>query len=80
MVPIEIKKQVREILDSDMTEQEARELYPGLFKWFNAQIDLADLIRESGVHLKPLSPDRPDVLLGNCPDCRGMMLVSGARQ
>ena len=80
MVPTEITKQVQEMLGSDMSEQEARERYPGLFKWFNSQINLADLIRESGVDLKPLSPERPDVLLGNCPDCRGMMLVSGAGQ
>ena len=80
MVPTEITKQVQEILDSDMTEQEARERYPGVFNWFNSQIDLVDLIRGYGVDLKPLSPDCPDVLLGNCPECSGMMLVSGAKQ
>ena len=39
-----------------------------MIEWFNSHVDLADLIRQSGVDLRPLSPDS-DVLVGRCPCC-----------
>ena len=68
VVPAEIEREIATMLDSDLDEQEARRLYPRVFQWFNEHIDLADLIRQSGVTLRPLSPDS-DVLVGNCPSC-----------
>lgn len=49
-------------------KEEARQRYPWVIEWFNSHVDLADLIRQSGVDLRPLSPDS-DVLVGRCPCC-----------
>lgn len=68
MVPVEIQREITAILGSDLTEDEARRRYPSMIKWFNEHVDLADLIRQSGVTLRPLSPDS-DVLVGHCPSC-----------
>jgi hypothetical protein len=68
VVPVEIQREITAILGSDITEDEARRRYPSMIKWFNEHVDLADLIRQSGVTLRPLSPDS-DVLVGHCPSC-----------
>lgn len=68
MIPVEIERDVQAILSSGISEEEARRRYPRVIEWFNSHIDLAELIRQSGVDLRPLSPDS-EVLVGRCPCC-----------
>ena len=68
MLPVEIERDVQAILSSGISEEEARRRYPWVIEWFNSHVDLAELIRESGVDLRPLSPDS-NVLVGRCPCC-----------
>ena len=80
-MPADITHQIQEILDDpDITLEAARARYPSVFAWFRQHIDLADLIEESGVALRPISPDAPGVLVGECPGCCGPLFVDGGRQ
>lgn len=74
-IPPHIVRQLEEAWASDLPEQEIRQKYAEAVDWVNANVDLVALMRQSGIELKPISPDRPDVLVGRCPDCHGAMMV-----
>ena len=77
MAPDHIIRQINEMLSRhDMGEAEYRAQYPEGVNWVNTHVDLVDLMRQSGVNLKPISPDHSDVFVGNgCPSCGGPLIV-----
>lgn len=76
-MPIEIQQQIATILDSGLDEWEARTRYPEVIRWFNEHVDIVALIVESGTQLRPLSlsPDCPNILVGDCPCGAGPIYV-----
>jgi hypothetical protein len=75
MIPEAILKQVHEILDRNLGEEEARRDYPETIAWFRENIPLTELMASYGVKFKPLCTERPDILIGVCPDCGGKVAV-----
>ena len=75
VIPRDIAQRMDEIQVSGLPEAEIRRLYPDVISWVNEHVSLVDLMRASGVSLRPLSPDAPNVLVGGCPSCAGPMLV-----
>jgi hypothetical protein len=80
MMPELVQRQFRDAMATpDLTRELAEREYPELLQWLRDRIDLAQVIRNSGVALEPISPDAPDVLVGRgCPGCGGPVLVRGA--
>ncbi len=74
-IPPSIVAQLDEIRQSDLCEAEIRQFYPGVIGWFLENISLVDLVTASGVALRPISPDEPNILVGDCPGCGGPILV-----
>lgn len=74
-IPKEIVDQIDKILASGLPEGDIRRCYPEVVAWVAEHVSLVDLMRASGVELHPVSPDRPDVLVGSCPACHGPMMV-----
>ncbi len=75
-LPSEIDQQISQILATDIDEDTARRDFPLVFEWINRHLDLTQLIRRSGVRLRPLCAERPDILVGvGCPSCGGPMAV-----
>ena len=77
VIPRDIAARMDEIQSARLSEAEIRERYSDVISWVNEHVSLVDLVRESGVSLRPLSPDRPDVLIGHCPGCHGPLVVRG---
>lgn len=74
-IPPDIVAQLDEIQPSDFSEEEIRKLYPDVVRWFLENVSLLDLMAASGVTLRPISPDAPNILVGDCPGCGGPILV-----
>ena len=53
----------------DLTREEAEARFPQLLNWLRGNVNLVDVIQDSGVDLKPVSPDAPGVFVGECPFC-----------
>jgi hypothetical protein len=75
VIPRDIAQRMDEIQASKLSESEIRSRYPDVIAFVNEHVSLVDLVRASGVSLRPLSPDAPNVLVGGCPSCAGPMLV-----
>jgi hypothetical protein len=75
VIPSDISRQMDLIQSAGLTADEARIQYPDVVRWINENVSLVDLMRASGIELKPISPDRPDILVGKCPDCAGPLMV-----
>ena len=75
MIPTGIAAQMEEIGRCRLSEAEIRAQYPDVVAWVNVNVSLVDLMRASGVTLRAISPDSPDVLVGDCPRCNGLLLV-----
>jgi len=69
-VPAIVRKQYTAIQDyPTITREEAERRFPELLNWLRGDVSIVDVIRDSGVALKPLSPDAPGVFVGECPFC-----------
>jgi len=75
IIPRDIAQRMDEIQASKLSEVEVRSRYPDVVAWVNQHVSLVDVMRASGVSLRPISPDAPNILVGNCPGCAGPMLV-----
>ncbi|MBN2099872.1 MAG: hypothetical protein JW753_09800 [Dehalococcoidia bacterium] len=53
----------------NLDREEAERRFPQLLEWLLQHVNLADVVRDSGVSLKPVSPDAPGVFSGDCPFC-----------
>ena len=52
-----------------ITREEAEARFPELLNWLRGNVSIVDVIQDSGVDLKPVSPDAPGVFVGECPFC-----------
>jgi hypothetical protein len=69
-VPAIVQEQYEAAMQaSGLTREEAERRFPELLDWILRRVNLVDVIRDSGVALKPLSPDAPGVFVGECPFC-----------
>ena len=68
--PAIVREQLEAIQDyHDITREEAEARFPELLNWVRGNVNLVDVVRDSGVILKPISPDAPGVFVGECPFC-----------
>jgi len=81
VMPAAIQGQIREVLTLDLSEEEARRDYPDVFVWLQENLDLAEVLSSYGIQLRPLCPERSDILVGAaCPGCGGMIGVRNAQR
>ncbi len=76
-VPAIVREQYEEATRTpDLTYEEAERRFPQMLNWIRDHVNLVKVIRDSGIALKPISPDAPGVFVGECPFCSsGPLLV-----
>jgi hypothetical protein len=77
-IPGYIQREVVEILDlldQGFGEGEVRANYPEVIAWFQQRFPLSEVMASYGAELRPLCAERPDILIGVCPDCGGKVAV-----
>jgi hypothetical protein len=69
-VPAIVREQYEAAMRTpDLTREEAETRFPELLNWLRGKVSIVDVVRDSGVSLKPISPDAPGVFVGDCPFC-----------
>ena len=72
-MPDHIRLQLEEMLSIPGLSREKAELnFPEVLAYIRNNVSLVDLMRSQGMKLRPLSAERPDILVSEgCPCCGG---------
>jgi hypothetical protein len=77
--PPKVQEQYDDLIhyNRSLSREECERRYPDLINFIRENVSLVALIESYNIKLKPVSPDRPDILVAvrGCPSCHSTIFV-----